>query len=87
MFATVHGQLVVAEILPKYRHHEVGVAVISLLLKKGSITEKEYTSLMGSEIGRKLLGENVFSFSYKNRLVSFRSTLMKRYFEKESDWK
>jgi hypothetical protein len=81
MFASVRGHLRIAEILPKYRHHKEGAAVISKLLEKGSISEEEYTSLTGPHLGRKLLAENVFSFNYGTSQVSFQSTLAKRFCE------
>jgi hypothetical protein len=82
------AQLQIAEVLPKHRHHKEGEAVISRLLKEGSLSRMEFTSLTGSDIGRKLLAKNVFSFSYGTGRVTFQSTLMKRFCEKRPDeWK
>ena len=45
MFADALGQLRIAEILPELRYHKQGTAVISELLKKGFISEKDYNTL------------------------------------------
>jgi hypothetical protein len=61
--------------------------VISALLEKGSISEREYIKLTGPEVGDKLLGANVFSFHFDTREVTFQSTLMKRVCEEtRSEW-
>jgi hypothetical protein len=79
MFAGIRTQLKDAEILPKFRHHKQGAAVISELLKKGSISQEEYIDLAGNEIGRKLLESNVFAFHFWTGRVTFQSTAVKRY--------
>jgi hypothetical protein len=88
MFSSVCGHLGIAEVLPGYRHHRKGAAVISRLLEKGSISQEEYFTLTGPHLGRKLLAENVFSFNYANARVSFQSTMVKRFCEhNRSFWK
>ena len=87
MFASIRGQLRIAGILPGYHYHNQGAAVVSKLLRKGSISENEYIALTGPDTGEKLLGANVFSFNYGSSRVTFQSTLTKRYFEKMTDWK
>ena len=81
MFDKAKGQLRKAEILPRRNHyHEAGSVIIRELLKR-CISEDTYYNLVGPDIG-KLLEEDVFAFHVKSREISFRSTLMKRFCEK-----
>ncbi len=86
MFSDAEGQLKIAGIFPGLRYHKQGAAVISKLLEKGSISEKEYDSLTGPEIGDKLLAANIFAFHFDSRRITFQSTLMKRCCEKAISW-
>ena len=69
-------------ILPDSRYHAQGAAVISELLKKGSISKKDYNSIVGRYLGDKLLETNVFALHDDSR-VTFQSTLVKRYCQEE----
>ena len=79
------AELDVAGILPGSRYHEQGAAVISALIKKGSMSKSDYTTLAGRKIGDELLEANVFAFHFRSRQVTFQSTLMKRTCEEK--WK
>ena len=63
-------------------YHRQGTAIISALLKKGSISKREYYDIVGRNLGAKLLETNVFALHVDSR-VTFQSTLMKRYCEQE----
>jgi len=82
MFADAKSQLNIAGVPPGSPYHKQGAAVISELLKKGSISEDDYIALAGHDIGDKLLEANVFAFHFDSRQVTFQSALMKRCCEK-----
>ncbi len=84
MFYDAESQLKIAEILPEYRYHKEGEAVVRELLKKGSISAPRYFKLVGSKVGEKLLETNVFAFHINSRQITFQSSLMKRFCELES---
>jgi hypothetical protein len=81
LFTDAKGQLNSAEVLPDLRYHKKGAKIIRELLKKGSISENAYYSLVGRVTGRKLLETNVFAFHYNSQEITFQSTVMKRYCE------
>ena len=88
MLSKAKKQLEYAEINPHARYHKEGATVVRELLKKGSISEEAYIDLVGIETGRKLLGKNGFALCFDTGLVSFQSTLIRRYCEqKSSNWK
>ena len=88
MFRKVEGQLKSAGILPDHSYHKEGAKIVRELLKKGSISERTYNSLVGSKIGDALLQTNVFAFSFESGEVTFQSTVTKRFCEANSDrWK
>jgi len=88
MFVNIRRQLKSAEILPERRYHKEGAKVVRELLKKGSISEDTYDSLVGADIGDKLLETNIFALRYNSHEVTFQSTVMKRYCEENSAlWK
>jgi hypothetical protein len=84
MFINIRKQLKSAEILPERRYHKEGAKVVRELLKKGSISEDTYNSLVGADTGDKLLETNIFALRYNSHEVTFRSTVMKRYCEENS---
>ena len=84
MFVNIRRQLKSAEILPERRYHKEGAKVVRELLKKGSISEDTYDSLVGADIGDKLLETNIFALRYNSHEVTFQSTVMKRYCEENS---
>jgi hypothetical protein len=84
MFSYAEEQLESAEILPKRRYHKDGAKIIQELLKKGSISRSTFYGLVGADTGNKLLGTNIFAFHFNPREVTFRSTVMKRFCEKNS---
>jgi len=84
MFYDAESELKIAEILPEYRYHKEGEAVVHELLKKGSISDLTYFELAERIIGEKLLDANVFAFHINSRQITFQSTLMKRFCEQES---
>jgi hypothetical protein len=81
MFVEVRSQIEGAEMDSEHRHHKQGAAVISKLLENGSMSLKEFRALTGLEIGRKLLGTNVFALHFSSTRVTFQSTVVKRYCE------
>ena len=81
LFYDAASQLNSAQVLSDLRYHEEGVKIIRELLKKGSISENAYNSLVGRVTGRKLLETNVFAFHYNSQEITFQSTVMKRYCE------
>jgi hypothetical protein len=86
MFSDAASQLNSAQVLSDLSYHE-GAKIIRELLKKGSISEKAYYSLVGRVTGAKLLETNVFAFHYYSREITFQSTVMQRYCEENSaDW-
>jgi hypothetical protein len=87
MYCDAKNQLNFAQVLSDLRYHEEGAKIIRELLKKGSISEKAYHSLVGRVTGGKLLETNVFAFHFDSEEVTFQSTVMKRYCEENSaDW-
>jgi hypothetical protein len=82
MFFDAEEQLNSAEILPERRYHKDGAKVIHELLKKGSISRRTFYGLVGAETADKLLETNAFHFN--SRKITFQSTVMKRYCEKNS---
>jgi hypothetical protein len=51
MFSKAKGQLTSAEILPNSRYHKDGAKIVRELIKKGSISEDAYYSLVGRNTG------------------------------------
>ena len=87
MFSSVEEQLESAEILPELRYHKEGALIIRELLKKESISSDAYYNLVGADTGDKLLKTNIFAFHFLSGGITFRSTVVKRYCEKNSaDW-
>jgi hypothetical protein len=87
MYSDAKHQLNSAQVLSGLRYHEKGAKIIRELLKKGSISEDAYYSLVGRVTGGKLLETNVFAFHYNSQEITFQSTVMKRYCEETSaDW-
>jgi hypothetical protein len=66
--------------------HEKGAEVISVLLKKGSISRDDYTALTGYEIGVKLLEASIFALQFNSRRVMFQSTMTMRCCEEMTHW-
>jgi hypothetical protein len=62
MFSDTKSQLKSAEILPDRRYHKDEAKIVGELLKKGSISEDAYYSLVGADTGDKLLEGNRFAF-------------------------
>jgi hypothetical protein len=87
MYSDAQSQLNSAQVLSDLSYHAEGAKIIRELLKKGSISEKAYYSLVGRITGGKLLETNVFAFHYNSREITFQSTVMQRYCEENSaDW-
>jgi hypothetical protein len=85
MFSQAEEQLESAEILPKHGYYKEGAVVLRELLKKGSsISRSTLYSLVGADIGNKLLKTNIFTFHFTSREITFQSTVMKRYCEENS---
>jgi hypothetical protein len=83
MFYDANKQLETAEVLPGCRYHKEGMAIVRELLKKGSISLDAYYNLVGIKTGGKLLETNVFAFHFNSGEITFQSTAMRRYCEKE----
>ena len=83
MLAEASAQFEFAELDRLGRYHQEGAAVISELLKKGSISKQEYYDIAGRHLGSELLETNVFALHVDSR-VTFQSTLMRRFCEQES---
>jgi hypothetical protein len=73
-----------AEIVPGRRYHDDGAVIIRELLKKESISDDTYYSLIGVSMGAKLLKTNVFAMHVNSGEVTFQSTLVKRVCEENS---
>jgi hypothetical protein len=87
MFSKAKGQLTSAEVLSDSRYHKDGAKIIHELIKKGSISENAYYSLIGRDIGNKLLEKDIFAYHFNSGEITFQSTVMKRYCEENSaDW-
>jgi hypothetical protein len=84
MFSKAKSQLTSAEILPGSRYHKDGAKIIRELIKKGSISEDAYYSLIGRDIGNKLLEKDIFVYYFNSGEITFQSTVMKRYCEEKS---
>jgi hypothetical protein len=84
MFSDAKSQLKSAEILPKHHYHKEGAMIIRELFKKGSISDDTYYSLVGVDIGDKLLETNIFAFHFDSREITFQSIVMKRFCEENS---
>ena len=65
------------------RYHKEGRAVVSELLKKGSISRDAFDGLVGHKTGVELLAKNIFAFHFESNEVTFQSTLVKRACEQE----
>ena len=88
MFYEAESQLKAAELLPERRYHRPGGGVINEILKKGSISSGDYYQLVGAYTGDRLLETNVFAYHIKSGKISFLSTVMKRFCEKNAAlWK
>jgi hypothetical protein len=84
MFINIQGQFDGAEISSRRRYHKEGAKIVRELLKKGSISKDTYYSLVGADVGDKLLGTNVFALGFNSQEVTFESTRTKRFCEKNS---
>ena len=85
MFTDAKSQLNSAKVLPDLSYHKEGAKIIRELLKKGSISENAYYSLIGRDIGNKLLEKDIFAHHFNSGEITFQSTVMKRYCEENSD--
>ena len=85
MLTEAAARLSMAKIYPDSRlYHKEGARVISALLGKGSLSEKEYYDLTGDDIGETLLKANVFAFHFSTRRVTFQSALIMRWCEENA---
>jgi len=84
MFSWASKQLRSARIFPGCRYHKDGAMIIRELLKKESISDDDYYSLVGVDTGDKLLETNVFAFHFNSREITFKSAVMKRYCKENS---
>ena len=84
MFSNASRQLKIAGMLPHGPNHANGSRVIRELLRKGSISEYAYFDLVDDKVGEKLLEANVFADHFNSGQITFQSTVMKRFCEKES---
>jgi hypothetical protein len=82
MFFCAEQQLMLGGIFPGHPYLKEGAAIIRELLKKGSISRKAFYDLVGADIGSKLLESKVFAFHLDSLEITFRSTVIKRYCEK-----
>ena len=62
IFSDTKSQLKSAEILPDRHYHKNEAKIVGELLKKGSISEDAYYSLVGADTGDKLLEGKRFAF-------------------------
>jgi hypothetical protein len=83
MFSNAESQLQSAEILPERCYHKDGAKIIRELLK-GSISRSTFYGLVGADTGDKFLETNIFALHFNSREITFQSTVMKRYCEKNS---
>jgi hypothetical protein len=83
MFANAESQLKSAGILPKHEYHKDGAKIVRELLTKGSISRSTLYSLVGVDIGDKLLETNIFAFHFDSGEITFQSTVMKRFCEEK----
>jgi hypothetical protein len=84
MFSNAESQLQSAKILDERRYHKDGAKIIRELLEKGSISRSTFYGLVGADTGDKFLETNIFAFHFNSREITFQSTVMKRYYEKNS---
>jgi len=84
MFSDAGGQLKAAEILPRYRYHKEGAAIVRELLRQGSISQSTFDELVDPEIGERLLETNIFAVHLNAQEITFQSTVMKRLCEQNS---
>ena len=84
MFSKIRSQLKSAGILPGRRYHKDGAKIVRELIKKGSISEDAYYSLVGRDTGNELLETNIFAYHFNSGEITFQSTVMKRYCEENS---
>jgi len=84
MLSKAKGQLTSAEILPDSRYHKDRAKIVRELIKKGSISEDAYYSLVGRDTGTELLETNIFAYHFNSGEITFQSTVMKRYCEENS---
>jgi len=84
MFFKAKGQLTSAEILPGSRYHKDGAKIVRELIKKGSISEDTYYSLVGRDTGNRLLEATIFAYHLNSGEITFQSTMMQRYCEGNS---
>src|SRR5437764_5782074 len=84
MFSNARNQLVSAELLPGRRYYMDGAVILRELLKKGSISYSAYYNLIDANTGDKLLETNIFAFHFNSEEITFQSTVMRRFCEKNS---
>jgi hypothetical protein len=83
IFSKAKGQLASAEMLSGSRYYKDGAKIVHELIKKGSISEDTYYSLVGRDTGNKLLETNIFAYHFNSGEITFQSTVMKRYCEEK----
>jgi hypothetical protein len=84
MFSKARGQLISAEILPNSHYHKDGAKIVRELIKKKSISEDAYYSLVDRDTGNKLLEKDIFAYHFNSGEITFQSTVMRRYCEEKS---
>src|SRR5438067_692541 len=77
MFREASAQIAYAKMAFDGEYRKEGAAIVSELLKKGSICGDAYYRLVGRKIGAELLSKNVFALHFDSDEVTFQSTLIK----------
>ena len=76
-------QIESAQIMSGARYHYEGSQIIKALLKRKSLTEKQYYKKFGFDTGYSLLEKNMFALHVYSGVVTFQSRLIESYCESE----
>ena len=84
MFKTVAANLERAGMNVSGKHRDIGLKVMEHILQHGSIRREDYNVMVGGELGKQLLGFDVFSLSSVSHEVTFHSKLVENYVRMEN---
>ena len=83
VFRLAEAALKKADMHASGKHRDIGLKVMEHILQHGSIRRSDYDLMVGDELGKKLLGFNVLSYSSYSNEVTFHSKHIENYMEME----
>ena len=83
MFADAEQQLMSTEMFPGHDYYQDKAVILRELVEDGSISRQRFYGLLGREIAEKFLETHLVTSPFGSREITFQSTVMKRFCEKQ----